>query len=259
MSKVKNNTKPVEKVEEPIAPVDATPAADVSEPVRHKTLAGLMDHAKENNPSDVDASNDVAPEETGVDTEPTEEAKEPSRFSKEAIAELIANKIPLMQKLDQLVKLLPQPSNNVVSGLRGLYTYLSEYRDREADINKTQRAIYRSMKQLLSLDQNEFNEQYKYINWVYKQLLDKELLEKEKQYLVSGESPLHIMNIFLFASNKDDAELSSFIYLMTYIDFRATDKNNAFKGKSGSLAKTTVKSLLSPEDIEKLDKYYNAD
>lgn len=40
------------------------------------------------------------------------------------------------------------------------------------------------MKQLLSLDQNEFNEQYKYINWAYKQLLDKAIRERKTIFSV---------------------------------------------------------------------------
>lgn len=223
----------------------------------------------------VDELMKVASEDERLDTEeaPKEEEKvapvtpeskkevKSGRFDKEAIAKIIsANDLSLMNKIEQVAKLLPQPSSKIALGLRGLFTQRAYDSNNSVAINIEQKAFYRNFKELLRLPQNDFNEQYKYINWIHKQLIDLEVIQNEKLPTVAGVSPIHVMNVFLYCANKDDAELTSFVYLFTLLDMRVTDLEGKLKGKAPDLSKVSVKkTLLTAEDVEKINKYYNAD
>lgn len=253
--------------EEAVAPEQELPGI--------KTVSELMDVASQDErlakedslesfiPEDKDNGVEDNESNAEVSSEQESEVKEikVGRFDKEAIAKIIGtNDLSIMNKIEQIAKLLPQPSNKLALGLRGLFVQRANDSSNSIAINIEQKAFYRNFKELLRLPQNDFNEQYKYLNWIHKQLLDLELIHKEKLPIVAGVSPIHVMNVFLYCANKDDAELLSFVYLFTLLDMRVTDVDGALKGKSPDLSKVSVKkTLLKAEDVEKINKYYNAD
>ena len=242
---------------------------------RVSSVGQLMEHAKANK-----ADNAVEPKEDDESTigstgtvdhmdEKSSKEKEddkvetpsaPVRFDKEAIAAIVKNNdLSLMNKIEKLVKYLPHPVNKVVGGLRGLFDQRVHYKDNRAVINAEQRSFYRNMKILLELPQNEFNELFRYVRWVHQQLVDVEVLKKENLPLVAKVSPIHVMNVFLYCADTDDNELASFVFMFTLLDMRATDKEGILKGQSPDMKKASIKTLFSPTDVEKINKFYNAE
>ena len=269
----KTNTKP-SIVDEAVKVDDALKEAGVE---RVSSVGQLMEHAKANSSN---GSPEVGDEDnstrglTGVVTpvdekaytdKETEESKvetpsAPVKFDKEAIAAIVKdNDLSLMNKLEKLVKHLPHPVNKVVGGLRGLFDQRVHNKDNRAAVNAEQKNFYRNMKILLELPQNEFNELFRYVRWAHQQLVDVEILKKEKLPLVAKVSPIHIMNVFLYCADTDDSELASFVFMFTLLDMRATDKEGILKGQSPDMKKASIKTLFSPTDVEKINKFYNAE
>lgn len=262
MKPKKEITKGTEPLEPEAVNVQEPVVGATTEPTKLTSVADVFSAAKNANSeeTDVDATKDgVIPEEQPP-IPVAEEATTSSRLDKEAITNIVKdNDLSLMDKIEKVAKLLPQPADRLLLGLRGLYDIRSNHANNSTALNAEQRSFYRNFKSLLKLSQNEFNEVFRYIDWAYKQLLDVDVLNKEKLNIVGGVSPIHVMNIFMFIANKDDLELQSFIYIFTILDARATDTAGALKGKTCGVGRTSVPTTITEEDTEKINKYYNAD
>lgn len=218
-------------------------------------LTGVVNHVDEKAYIETESDKETEKEDDKVEVPST-----PVRFDKEAIAAIVKNNdLSLMNKIEKLVKYLPHPVNKVVGGLRGLFDQRVHYKDNRSVINAEQRSFYRNMKILLELPQNEFNELFRYVRWVHQQLVDVEVLKKENLPLVAKVSPIHVMNVFLYCADTDDSELASFVFMFTLLDMRATDKEGILKGQSPDMKKASIKTLFSPTDVEKINKFYNAE
>ena len=254
-------------IEDAVKVDDALKEAGVE---RVSSVGQLMEHAKANKVDDLVDPKEAGNEKDGIEPESDKETEKkddkvetpstPVRFDKEAIAAIVKNNdLSLMNKIEKLVKYLPHPVNKVVGGLRGLFDQRVHYKDNRSVINAEQRSFYRNMKILLELPQNEFNELFRYVRWVHQQLVDVEVLKKENLPLVAKVSPIHVMNVFLYCADTDDSELASFVFMFTLLDMRATDKEGILKGQSPDMKKASIKTLFSPTDVEKINKFYNAE
>lgn len=236
------------------AEVTITPIDVVSEQDKVSSVAQVMDRAQ-NDPR-VD---------TTVNTEETASAEleivETPVITTTDISSIIKrDDLSLLEKIELISTALGGVAGSVINSLRALYVLGSKTATRQPDaMNREQRALVRYFIRLATQSNpEEFNYAMKYINWVYKQLTDEKVLDKEQLTLVRGVSPLDPTNSCIFTAGKDDNELITFVYLITVIDVRANAKTPIEKARSIDVAKTTAKTLLTEEIVLKINNFYTA-
>lgn len=229
---------------EPINP-DEVPEQD-----KVSSVAQVMDRAQ-NDPR-VDTTVVVA-EEPVVDEEPATVTT-----STDISAIIKRDDLKLLEKIELISKALGGTAGSVVNSLLALYTLGSKAITRQADpMNREQRALVRYFIRLTTQSNTEdFNYAMKYINWVYKQLTDEKVLDKEQLTLVRGVSPLDPTNSSNFIAGKDDSELITFVYLITVIDVKANAKTPNEKARPIDIAKTTANTLLTEDIVTKINNFY---
>lgn len=168
--------------------------------------------------------------------------------------------IKLLEKVELIATALGGLSGSVISSLLSLYVLGSKTSTRQPDpMNREQRALVRYFIRLATQSTTEeFNQAMKYINWVYKQLTDEKLLDKESLILVRGVSPLDPTNSSIFTAGKDDNELITFVYLITVIDVKANALTLADRERKIDISKTTTNTLLTEDIINKINNFYIA-
>ena len=194
-----------------------------------------------------------------VKEEPTPTVEEnvstSTTLDRKQINDLLKNTdLGIFDRLDKLVKFLPQPGNKVVASMASILKLRAKNAS-EASMNREQITFAREFKKLLTLPQNEFNQLMVYVDWSYKELLNIDNLHKEGVVTINNTSPLDPCLSFIYCANKDNQEIFTFVYLLTILD--AKSGNDEISKKPVSLAKATVKTILDDSEIEKLNKFYS--
>lgn len=239
---------------EALPEVDEEPE-NIPEQDKVSSVAQVMDRAQ--NDSRVD---------TTVPTEPTEDVatnEEPTVMQSATPADISAiikrTDISLLDKIELIAKSVDDRASAVIKSLLALYVLGSKTATRQPDtMNREQRAFVRSFIRLSNQSfAEDFNHAMKYINWVYKQLTDEKVLDKEVLTLIRGVSPLDPTNSCIFTAGKDDKELITFVYLITVLDVKANAKTPSEKARKIDINKTTADTLLTEEMINKINIFYS--
>lgn len=247
----------LETIKEGDAVVEPINPDDVPEQDKVSSVAQVMDRAV--NDSRVDTTVGEA-----IDTEPVIPTDIPEPEEVVTVGDINAiikrDDIGLLEKVELVAKALGGVAGSVITSLLALYTLGSKAATRQPDpMNREQRALVRFFIRLSTQTTDEqFNHGMKYINWVYKQLTDEKLLDKEQLTLVRGVSPLDPSNSSIFIAGKDDKDLITFNYLITIIDVKANAKTPSEKTRKIDISKATVNTLLTAEMVTRLNNYYTA-
>ncbi len=208
-------------------------------------------------------STEPTPEEKSDETD-TKPAEEESAVEVEVNVSGVVNSIikddkySLLEKIERISKVVPADASKIIVSLLSIFNNCSKVKTRvAAALNPEQKQLVRNFIKLASLQQEEFNESMKYINWVYKQLTDITVMQKERLVLVRGVSPLDPLISSAFIVNKDDAELITYVYLMAVIDFRANAKTEAEKAKRPNMQRSTADTLLTEDILNKINGFYD--
>ncbi len=260
MAKQKYNTAK-QTVVEPVEELEA-----ITEEVVEESVVTLVDTPEEDKVSSVAEVMDRANIDPRVDTtveeelEPViEEVKEVVVSNNTDISAIIKrDDLKLLEKIELVAKALDGTAGSVITSLVALYRLGSKAATRQPEaMNREQRALVRYFIRLTTqTNSEEFNHVMKYINWVYKQLTDTKLLDKEQLTLVRGVSPLDPTNSSIYTAGKDDKELITFVYLITVIDVKANAKTASEKARKIDIGKTTASTLLTEDIVTKINNFY---
>lgn len=269
MSRSRNRAKDVEEVTvEPVVVVEDTTEPEVEETVntleakeedKVSSVAEVMQRAEEDSRVDttvVDEVEDTTEPEVVETVNVLTEVKEDYSV---AVTEIVKNKtMPLLDKIEAISKLMPDASGKVVRALLAIYNICSKVKTRVPTLlNPEQKAFVRSFVKLCNEPTEEFNKAMKYINWIYKQLSDTTVLDKEGLVIIRGVSPIDPTISTLFIAGKDDKELVTYVYLSTIIDFRANAKTAAEKSKKADILKITSDTILTDDIVNKINSFYD--
>ena len=204
-------------------------------------------------------STEPTPEEKSDETSGTPEEEEKTVDVSVAVNAIIKDdSYSLLEKIERITKVVPADASKIIVSLLSIFNNCSKVKTRvAAALNPEQKQLVRNFIKLASLQQEEFNESMKYINWVYKQLTDITVMQKERLVLVRGVSPLDPLISSAFIVNKDDAELITYVYLMAVIDFRANAKTEAEKAKRPNMQRSTADTLLTEDILNKINGFYD--
>lgn len=261
MSRSRNKAKAVEEVAvEPVAVVEDTiNPLEAKEEDKVSSVAEVMQRAEEDSRVDttvVDEVEDTTEPEVVETVNVLTEVKEDYSV---AVTEIVKNKtMPLLDKIEAISKLMPDASGKVVRALLAIYNICSKVKTRVPTLlNPEQKAFVRSFVKLCNEPTEEFNKAMKYINWIYKQLSDTTVLDKEGLVIIRGVSPIDPTISTLFIAGKDDKELVTYVYLSTIIDFRANAKTAAEKSKKADILKITSDTILTDDIVNKINSFYD--
>lgn len=237
-------------IEEEIVEDVDTPLDEVPEQDKVSSVAQVMDRAQ----NDPRVDTDVIPEEEII-IDPVET---PVVVNVDVSAIIKRDDLKLLEKIELVSKSLGGTTGSVINSLVALYRLGSKAATRQPDaMNREQRALVRYFIRLTTQSTTEeFNYAMKYINWVYKQLTDTKLLDKEQLTLVRGVSPLDPTNSSIYTAGKDDKELITFVYLITVIDVKANAKTASEKARKIDIGKTTANTLLTEDIVTKINNFY---
>lgn len=261
MSRSKNRAKDVEEVVvEPVTVVEDTiNTLEAKEEDKVSSVAEVMQRAEEDSRVDttvVDELEDTREPEVVETVNVLAEVKEDYSI---AVTEIVKNKtMPLLDKIEAISKIMPDASGKVVRALLAIYNICSKVKTRVPTLlNPEQKAFVRSFVKLCNEPTEEFNKAMKYINWIYKQLSDTTVLDKEGLVIIRGVSPIDPTISTLFIAGKDDKELVTYVYLSTIIDFRANAKTAAEKSKKADILKITSDTILTDDIVNKINSFYD--
>lgn len=273
MSRSRNRAKDVEEVVvEPVAVVEDTiNTLEAKEEDKVSSVAEVMQRAEEDSRVDttvVDELEDTRDPEVVDELEDTREPEvvetvnvlaEVKKDYSIAVTEIVKNKtMPLLDKIEAISKIMPDASGKVVRALLAIYNICSKVKTRVPTLlNPEQKAFVRSFVKLCNEPTEEFNKAMKYINWIYKQLSDTTVLDKEGLVIIRGVSPIDPTISTLFIAGKDDKELVTYVYLSTIIDFRANAKTAAEKSKKADILKITSDTILTDDIVNKINSFYD--
>lgn len=243
----------LENTDATITPVVIDPT-NVPEQDKVSSVAQVMDRAQ-NDPR-VDTT--VSPAEE-TNTSDVETIATPIDTTTDISAIIKRGDLSLLEKIELISTTLGGVAGSVINSLRALYILGSKTATRLADpMNREQRALVRYFIRLATQSNpEEFNYAMKYINWVYKQLTDEKVLDKEQMTLVRGVSPLDPTNSSIYTAGKDDKELITFVYLITVIDVKANAKTPIEKSRKIDIGKTTANTLLTEDIVTKINNFYS--
>lgn len=251
-SDVVKDDEQLDVVETPVY-VDPT---DVPEEDKVSSVAQVMDRAQNDPRVDTAVLHDNEEETNSNDLETVETPV----FTTTDISDIIKrDDLALLEKIELISTVLGGVTGSVIKSLRALYVLGSKTSTRTADaMNREQRALVRYFIKLATQSNpEEFNHAMKYINWVYKQLTDEKLLDKEQMILVRGVSPLDPTNSSIYTAGKDDNELVTFVYLITVLDVKANAKTPIEKSRKIDIGKTTANTLLTEDIITRINNFYS--
>lgn len=261
MSRSKNRAKDVEEVVvEPVTVVEDTiNTLEAKEEDKVSSVAEVMQRAEEDSRVDttvVDELENTREPEVVETVNVLAEVKEDYSI---AVTEIVKNKtMPLLDKIEAISKIMPDASGKVVRALLAIYNICSKVKTRVPTLlNPEQKAFVRSFVKLCNEPTEEFNKAMKYINWIYKQLSDTTVLDKEGLVIIRGVSPIDPTISTLFIAGKDDKELVTYVYLSTIIDFRANAKTAAEKSKKADILKITSDTILTDDIVNKINSFYD--
>ena len=271
MSRNRNRDKAVEEVVvEPVAVVEDTiNPLEAKEEDKVSSVAEVMQRAEEDSRVDttvVDEVEDTTEPESEEDNTEQPEVVETVNVLTEvkedysvAVTEIVKSKtMPLLDKIEAISKLMPDASGKVVRALLAIYNICSKVKTRVPTLlNPEQKAFVRSFVKLCNEPTEEFNKAMKYINWIYKQLSDTTVLDKEGLVIIRGVSPIDPTISTFFIAGKDDKELVTYVYLSTIIDFRANAKTAAEKSKKADILKITSDTILTDDIVNKINSFYD--
>lgn len=231
--------------------LDTLELIDTPEQDKVSSIAELMDRAQLDPRVDTNLL-DVELEDLSVIDEPMVAVSDISSIIKR-------DDLALLEKIELVSNSIGGVAGSVIKSILALYVLGSKTATRQPDpMNREQRALVRYFIRLATqTNPEEFNQAMKYINWVYKQLTDEKVLDKEQLTLVRGVSPLDPTNSSIFTAGKDDKELITFVYLITVIDVKANASTPAEKSRKIDIGKTTASTLLTEEIVTKINNFYS--